>query len=135
LGLRPVLLAARRHLDGVISGVSVLIAAAVQLVAVEAPLLGLAPVPHSQIVHRQDAVLAGAAVKTRDAVLIDVEILADELAQQRVGLADGRLVESSPGARSTARSARSASSATRVRIRSRCRFSRQRQSGFSTGLA
>jgi hypothetical protein len=69
-------------------------------------------------VDRHNAVLAGAAVKARHAVLLDVGVLCNQLTQQRAGLLDRLLVEQS-FACSTARTARSVSWATRVSIRSR----------------
>ncbi len=43
---------------------------------------------HLAVMHRQDAILAGAPVKPRNPVLVDVEVLAHQLAQQRVGVLD-----------------------------------------------
>jgi hypothetical protein len=130
LGLGAALLAGRRHLDRRDQGLDGVARRRLQLVAVEALVLGLAPVAHLGVVHRQDAVGAGAAVKPRDAILLDVEVLADQLVSSL-----NRLLLEEPLGRSTARSARSASSATRVSVRSRSACSRQRQSGLSAGFA
>jgi hypothetical protein len=48
--------------------------------------LGLATVAHLGVDGRDDPVRAGAAVKARHAALIDVEVLAHELAQEAMGL-------------------------------------------------
>jgi hypothetical protein len=55
----------------------------VDLVPVEALLLRLAPVPHLRVVHGEDPVFGGATAQARDVVLVQLEVLADQLSQQR----------------------------------------------------
>lgn len=102
-----------------------------QLVAGEAP-LSLAAIAHLGVLGRQDLATAPAGAQARNLVVFDLELLADELAQQPdrlgdLGLGDQRLVSS------TARSARSASPAISPSSAMRAWRSRQSPSGLSRG--
>ena len=133
LGLRPVLLAGGRDLDRGDQRLGRVGHRRRELVAVKALVLSSCGRGASRIDRRDDPIGARAAVQPRDAVFVDVEVLADQLAQQPMRVGDRARRRAARRACSTARSARSASWATRVSIRSRSAFSRQRQSGLSLG--
>ena len=77
---------------------------------------------------------ARAAMQPRDAVVVDVEVLADQLAQQPVRLADRLVVKQPVGPLDGPQRALGVLGDP-VSIRSRSAFSRQRQSGLSPGRA
>jgi hypothetical protein len=89
LGPWAVLLRGRRHLDGRDQRLGRVGRRGVQLVAIEALVLRLAPMAHLGVDRRDDPALASAAAKPGDAVLVDLEVLANKLAQERVGVPDG----------------------------------------------
>ena len=91
--LRAVLLAGRRHLDRADQRLGRVRRRRTELVAVKALVLALAPVAHLGIDGRDDPVGARATIKPRDAIGVDVEVLADQLAQQTVRLLDALVVE------------------------------------------
>src|SRR5215210_8386519 len=60
-------------------------------------MLALAPVAHLGVDRRDDPARRGSAMQPRDAVIVDVEVLADQLAQQSVRLTDALVCEQTAG--------------------------------------
>src|SRR4051794_10758321 len=60
-------------------------------------MLALAAMAHLGIDDRDDPVGPRSAMQPRDAILVDVEVLADQLAQQPMRLADALVVEQAIG--------------------------------------
>lgn len=83
-GLRSVVLPTRRDVHGRDQRLRAVGGGRRELVAVKALLAALAAVAHLGVDRRDDPVAAGSTMQARHAVLVDVEVLADQFAQQLV---------------------------------------------------
>ena len=94
---RAVVLAGRRDVDGADQRLGGVGDRGRELVAIKALLRALAAMAHLGIDDRDDPICAGAAMQPRDAVVVDVEVLADQVAQQPVRLGEALIGEQPVG--------------------------------------